>query len=239
MVPHYLLVLTLAVAVSARTASTNQNKVEQARSSEDTVLGDLKIAYDTYKDCSGSDITHCLKLKLAKALNRISKSDEIDLLGGVTITKNKDAVQKVEYEEAIPRGLDEGSLDSLIFDKIVGFMQTHTVQVKFPSGSDLQRAFAEDRARRKKLAPLLAIPLLIGGMMVPLAFGALALLAGKALIVSKLALVLAGIIGLKKLLSSNGTGEAHEVVVSAGHGGAGWSRSLENAQDLAYNAYTQ
>lgn len=97
-------------------------------------------------------------------------------------------------------------------------------QIKFPTASDLS-ASEEGRSRRKKLAPLLAIPLLIGGMMVPLAFGALALLAGKALIVSKLALVLAGIIGLKKLLSPSGSGhEAHEVVVSSGHAGSGWSR---------------
>ncbi|XP_028177090.1 uncharacterized protein LOC114364931 [Ostrinia furnacalis] len=239
MVPHYLLILTLAVAASARTASTNKNTLDEARSTEDSVLGDLKIAYETYRDCSGGDLSSCLKRKLAKAITRISKSDEVSVLSGVTITKDKDAkVNDVEVEEAIPRGLDESSLDNLILDKIVGFMQTHTIQVKFPTGADLQSA--EGRSRRKKLAPLLAIPLLIGGMLVPLAFGALALLAGKALIVSKLALVLAGIIGLKKLLSPSGGGEAHEVVVSsAGHGGSGWSRSLENAQDLAYNAYSQ
>ncbi|KPJ20267.1 hypothetical protein RR48_04865 [Papilio machaon] len=237
MVPNYLLILTLAVAVTGRTASTHQNKLEEARSSEDGVLGDLKIAYETYKDCSGSEIGNCLKLKLAKALTRITKSDEINLLNGVTISKDKNAIENVETEEAIPRSLDENSLDSLILDKIVGFMRTHTIQIKFPTGSDLQGAFEEGRGRRKKIAPLLAIPLLIGGMMVPIAFGALALLAGKALIVSKLALVLAGIIGLKKLLSSSSGGEAHEVVVSAGHGGSGWSRSLDNAHDLAYKAY--
>ncbi|KAI5645728.1 hypothetical protein NE865_02395 [Phthorimaea operculella] len=182
-------------------------------------------------------MTNCLKVKLAKALNRISQSDEVSLLSGVTIVKDKDAKIENEIEEAIPRGLDESSLDNLILDKIVGFMQSHTIQVKFPTASE--RSMEEGRSRRKKLAPLLAIPLLIGGMMVPLAFGALALLAGKALIVSKLALVLAGIIGLKKLLSPSGGGhEAHEVVVSAGHGGSGWSRSMEKAQDLAYNAYT-
>ncbi|VVC90297.1 unnamed protein product [Leptidea sinapis] len=228
MVPHYILVITLAVAVSARTANTHQNTVDEGRSSEDTVLGDVKFAYETYRDCSGSDISSCLKVKLAKSLNRIAKSDEITLLGGITITKDKNAVEKVEVEEAIPRGLDERSLDNLLLDKIVGFLQTHTIQ----------RAFEDGRGRRKKLAPFLAIPILIGGLLVPLAFGALALLAGKALIVSKLALVLAGIIGLKKLLSSNQSGESHEVVVASNHGSNGWSRSLD-ANDLAYNAYTQ
>ncbi|KAG7297266.1 hypothetical protein JYU34_019212 [Plutella xylostella] len=237
MVPHYILVLTLAAAVAARTATTNQNTVDEPRSSDDSVLGDLKIAYETYKECTGSELGQCLKVKLAKALTRISKSDELSLIGGVTITKDKDARVEADVEESVPRSLDESSLDSLIMDKIVGFMQSHTVQIKFPTSADLTE---EGRSRRKKLAPLLAIPLLIGGMLVPLAFGALALLAGKALIVSKLALVLAGIIGLKKLLSPSGGGhEAHEVVVSAGHGGAGWSRSLEKAQDLAYSAYTQ
>lgn len=129
MVPHYLLILTLAVTAYARTAATNQNTLDEARSSEDTILGDLKVAYETYKDCSGSEITNCLKVKLAKTLNRISQSEEVSVLSGVTITKDKDAKIENEVEEAIPRGLDESSLDNLILDKIVGFMQTHTVQV--------------------------------------------------------------------------------------------------------------
>lgn len=50
------------------------------------------------------------------------------------------------------------------------------------------------------------IPLLLGSTIIPIAYGALALLAGKALIVSKLALVLASIIGIKKLVSHSGDG---------------------------------
>ncbi len=59
----------------------------------------------------------------------------------------------------------------------------------------------------KKNGHLILIPLLLGSTLVPLAFGALALLAGKALIVSKLALALASIIGIKKLISH---GHHHE-----------------------------
>lgn len=85
------------------------------------------------------------------------------------------------------------------------------------------------------MSGMLAIPLLIGGTLVPLALGALALLAGKALIVSKLALVLASIIGLKKLVSGGGGDHGHEVVqVAGGHGSSGWARS---SHDLAYSAY--
>lgn len=130
MVPHYLLVLILAVSASARTATTSQNKVDEARSTEETVLGDLKLAYDTYKDCSGNDISHCLKQKLAKAINKVSKSDELSILNGVTITRDKDSmVNEVEVEEVNPRSLDESSLDNFILDKFVQFMQSHTIQV--------------------------------------------------------------------------------------------------------------
>lgn len=85
----------------------------------------------------------------------------------------------------------------------------------------------------KKNGHYIMIPLLLASTMVPLAFGALALLAGKALIVSKLALALASIIGIKKLISGNQHHESnHEVVVSGGHSG-GWGRNLK-AQDLPY-----
>lgn len=109
-------------------------------------------------------------------------------------------------------------------------------QVKLPSALN-----EESRGKKgKKGMGLLLIPLILGGTLVPLALGALALLAGKALIVSKLALVLAGIIGLKKLLSGGGQHHeaGHEVVVSGGHGSS-WGRSYdkEQAQNLAYNAY--
>ena len=88
----------------------------------------------------------------------------------------------------------------------------------------------------KKSGQWIMIPLLLGSTLVPLAFGALALLAGKALIVSKLALALASIIGIKKLIaSSHAHDSAHEVVVSGGHGGS-WGR-IGSAQPLAYNGY--
>lgn len=82
---------------------------------------------------------------------------------------------------------------------------------------------------------MIMIPLLLGGTIVPLAYGALAMLAGKALIVSKLALVLASIIGIKKLLSGGGGGkDSHEVVVSSGSH-SGWGRELDAS--IAYSGW--
>lgn len=88
--------------------------------------------------------------------------------------------------------------------------------------------------------------------MVPVAIAGLYLLAGKALIVSKIALLLAGIIGIKKLLSSKsggggggsggwssggGSGGWSSSGGHGGGGGGGWDRRSNEAQNIAYNAY--
>lgn len=78
--------------------------------------------------------------------------------------------------------------------------------------------------------------------LVPLAIGGLFLLAGKALIVSKIALVLSLIIAFKKLLSQKHGGghyqEVHHGYQPSGGGGGYDRRSLDDedhAQHLAYS----
>lgn len=90
--------------------------------------------------------------------------------------------------------------------------------------------------------------------MVPVAIAGLYLLAGKALIISKIALLLAGIIGIKKLLSSKQSSGSSGGWSSGGSsggggwqssggggggngGGGGWDRRSIEAQSLAYNGY--
>lgn len=87
--------------------------------------------------------------------------------------------------------------------------------------------------------------------MIPVAIAGLYLLAGKALIISKIALLLAGIIGIKKLLASKqssssgwsssgsgGGGWSSGGGHGGGGGGGGWDRRSSDAQDLAYRGYT-
>lgn len=109
-------------------------------------------------------------------------------------------------------------------------------QIKFPDMHAADSNSVEGRKKKDKKGngAYIMIPLLLGGTFVPIAYGALAMLAGKALIVSKLALVLASIIGIKKLLSGGGGGKesSHEVVVSSG-GHSGWGRDF----DMAYSGW--
>lgn len=80
--------------------------------------------------------------------------------------------------------------------------------------------------------------------MVPIAIAGLYILAGKALIVSKIALLLAGIIGLKKIVASkqSGGGGGQQGWSSGGGGGSGWERSIDSQmenQNLAYRAHSK
>lgn len=60
------------------------------------------------------------------------------------------------------------------------------------------------RAKLKKYGGALLVGLLMKGTMMAMAYKGVALLAGKALLVAKIALVLSAIIGLKKLVGSGG-----------------------------------
>ncbi|KAJ8946004.1 hypothetical protein NQ314_009000 [Rhamnusium bicolor] len=236
----YIVLTSVVTTVLARTTGTLQNSIHQetARSEEsNSYFGDLRYVYKVYQECATTDLTSCLKLKLVAALDRAARAyAEISLFDGVAFVKDAKAVpiqdeikSEAEIEASLPRALEDrdDALNNLIANRITNFFGTHT----------LQKAVV----KKKKSSGLLLLPLILGGTLIPLALGALALLAGKALIVSKLALVLAGIIGLKKLLSghSGGHDSGHVEVVSGGHG-SGWGRSYnkeEAAQNLAYQAY--
>ncbi|XP_077271608.1 uncharacterized protein LOC143902511 [Temnothorax americanus] len=245
----YVCLAVLLTAVSARSAETNPtsnsiNEQQTARSNSNGIFGDLRYVYQVYKECSDTELSPCLKLKLLSAIDRVSRSAQLNVADGVTLVQDESAANESEPEKSLqeieaslPRALEdkEDALNGMIFDKVAKFFQSHTLKLKLPNVEELQRSFTEEgRKKKNKMGGLLAIPLLIGGTLVPLALGALALLAGKALIVSKLALVLASIIGLKKLVSG-GHDHGHEVVqVGGGHGSGGWARS---GHDIAYSAY--
>lgn len=73
-------------------------------------------------------------------------------------------------------------------------------------------------------------------MMIPLSIGMLFILAGKALIISKIALVLSLLITLKKLLSKNTEHVVHESHGwNSGGNSGGWDKRSYRPQDLVYN----
>lgn len=86
--------------------------------------------------------------------------------------------------------------------------------------------------------------------LIPIAIAGLFLLAGKALITAKIALMIAGIIAIKKLFAAKkngGGGGSHggwqpsgggaSGPWQSGGGGGGWDKRSIESQTLAYNSY--
>lgn len=84
--------------------------------------------------------------------------------------------------------------------------------------------------------------MMVAGTLLPIKLGALAMMSGKALMTSMLALMLSAILALKKLASGGGggghSGTTYEVINVPSHGGHGpHGRSLANdvpAHGMAY-----
>lgn len=154
MYPKCILVACfVATIVSARsTVPAQQNSIsddkfvpvaETGRSAPaadlSSYVGDLRFLYKVYQECSVTDTSSCLKMKLVTAIDRAARSySGLSLFDGVTFVKDTNVVDttepiksEAELEASLPRALSdrEDKLNSLIFEKIFDFFQGHTLQV--------------------------------------------------------------------------------------------------------------
>lgn len=135
------------------------------------------------------------------------------------MSKNQSDALFEKFIEARNAKSDDVALTMLVADKLWTFVKSRALKWKMTDFSDVivsagdkgkinlglsvdaKRAFIEGRGKMKNSGPLIAAVILKGVLLGLLAFKALFLLSGKALLVSKLSLLLASLIGVKKLLS--------------------------------------
>ncbi|XP_013185008.1 uncharacterized protein LOC106130657 [Amyelois transitella] len=233
--------------------------------SADNFGAGLKLLGRVYDSCESSkEILKCFKVNAAKLVDRASRMETLPILDGISLVRRSD------LGRAFPSSLPEGDLNTLPSEQVDKYlnlatsklMQTHRVVLSPTTiGTDVARSMDEARGKLKKMiGPILAGVAIKGGFLA-IAFQAIALIAGKALLIGKIALLLSAIIGLKKLVSG---GESHEKTtyeivkhpqVSQSHTyssshyggdfdatgpGGHYRRSVEDeaaAQDRAYRAY--
>lgn len=147
--------LAMASARSAETnPTTNSINEETARSSGNSnVFGDLRQMYQIYKECADEDISSCLKVRLLSAVDRVSRSTQLNVADGVTFVQDEPISNAEEppkslqeIEAGLPRALDdkENALNTMIFDKVMKFFQSHTLKLKLPNVEELQRSLVEE-----------------------------------------------------------------------------------------------
>ncbi|KAI4491558.1 hypothetical protein M0804_002950 [Polistes exclamans] len=237
--------------------------------------------------CSQNDISSCVMLKLVTYMNKLLKKASIELTDDVEIRKTGQANEDIVTYEVGRSTDDETEVLNMVTNKAYAFVKSRSIKWRVLPENDVVVSASEDESgslnlgltieradnavqdgRGKKnnnMGPLMAAAVLKIGVIAGLAFKALALLVGKALLLSKIALLLASIIGLKKLFSQQ-KHVTYEVVAhphhsashtySADHGhgdsySSGWARNFHgqssisnqgdssSSHDLAYSAHVK
>lgn len=187
-----------------------------------------------------------------------------------TSPKNESDVLYNKFIQARTVNSDDAALSTLIADKLWTFIRSRALKWKMTDFSDLlisasdkgrinvglsvdaKRALIEGRGKMKNNGPLLAAIVLKGALIGILAFKALFLLSGKALIVSKLAFLLSSLIGVKKLLSGKPKHVTYEIIGDRydapapiksappqPHPSATWTRSFDMTLDSFIENFSQ
>lgn len=189
----------LLVAIAVQSASSS--------SSTETAFRAMKKIYNV---CENSDeLFKCMKVQTLKLTERALKLPNIKIADGLVIVKKEDAFNDNESRsiDVDSENLPSEKVDALIVDRINKFMDTHQISVSVPrllASSDAPRLVEEGRKKYKKyMGPFMAALALKGGILT-MVYHSIAVVAGKALIIGKIALVISAIIGLKKLVTPEG-----------------------------------
>lgn len=253
---------------------------EMKQSSKNIINPNTEIIDEIFNECVKKESVSCVKLKAVSFIDKmLDQRDIISLNDGITIVKTSDI-----HNSDVPRTISTSkSLETVILNKFSEFIRNREIKVTV-KGSDVidavsslsrslnnfkavaKDSLSEARGKKKKaklLGPLILAVALKAAALLPLAIGAIALLAGKALLIGKIALVLSAVIGLKKLLAQE-KHVTYEVVAHPHHtsshsssnsdsvGGSGyssdlggfgssghtWGRSV-STNDIPYKAYTK
>ncbi|XP_055850377.1 uncharacterized protein LOC129914951 [Episyrphus balteatus] len=265
-----IVVIVIGCALASQEDTTTDQSSGRASLLDNGLSRAIKHIYDQCE--SSDDIFRCLKVQGAKLFGRALKVHNIKLIEGITV------VRKPDYNESEARSrgdlhlsnsdleqMSSKSLDKILFARMISLLQSRQVQVNIPrllSFGQRSNQVLFDDARKKKddrkyLGPFIAAVLLKAGIL-KMAYHSIAILAGKALIVGKIALIISAIIGLKKLVSGEGHEKTtYEIVkhpqvqqshtyssshgeYEGGHEGSSYHRSIDDEmvmQDKAYRAH--
>ncbi|KAF4528616.1 hypothetical protein B566_EDAN009220 [Ephemera danica] len=203
--------LTILVAAVVATAFAFPSVEEPAAAPKGAEDG-VEGVYSFIRSCGNEDLTMCLKMRALTFVDSVLQQGDISVADGVTLHRTAPVSSKSG------RALTQAELESTL-----------------PANEEERR-----KKKKKLLLPLLLALKLKAVALVPLILGGLALLAFKALVVGKIALVLSAIIGLQKLLGGGGY-KTYEVVShphfdhhDAGHH---YGRAIQEKQELAYKAH--
>ncbi|KAL7296228.1 hypothetical protein TKK_0010764 [Trichogramma kaykai] len=223
------------------------------------------------KDCVKTYTSTCLKLDIVSFVDRLSEQENLGILPGVSVIKqnssgaaSNDAPDVVaNLARDFPKDVDK-RMDAYLMHKIGTYLNNHAISIKlfdprtfeatkkFNDAAMQQLDFGEKKSHdvesgRKKdkgYGSMMAGLMMMKGTLGALGFGALAMLAGKALMTGLMALMLSAIVGLKHLSSGGDHKTTYEIVSKPvyatthshsseeHHAYPGYARNLETAPEV-------
>ncbi|XP_015367859.1 PREDICTED: uncharacterized protein LOC107164520 [Diuraphis noxia] len=230
----------VCLAVFGSTASVPAQQPQQHRQEE----GFGAVLWSVLDDCFGDfdSVTVCLKSKALTALDRALGKPAVTLADGVTLTARagKSLAVDPQAERADRAALDAAPdadsknalLDDMLASRMDRLMSTRTIEL---DGADQEGRKKKDKGMQQAM---MMAGMTAAAVMGPMALKIIALIAVKALLISKIALVLSGIVVLKKLMQSQQGGGGHETESPSHHHG----RSMQldaGAHHMAYSGHKQ
>ncbi|XP_055298985.1 uncharacterized protein LOC129566784 [Sitodiplosis mosellana] len=203
-----------------------------------------------YRNCENAeDIFRCIKQQALKLVNRALNLQSIKVVDGVTLlqrdqsnAQRKSAANDIQSESEI-RSLSSDQLDATLMNGVGKLFTNFQMQLNLPKVFEQNEVEVEEgrKKRKKYLGPFLAAMAIKAGIL-KLAYHSIAIVAAKALIIGKIALVISAIIGLKKLVAPEGHEKTtYEIVkhphVQQSHSYSSSHGEYENGHDGSVGQY--
>ncbi|XP_056635941.1 uncharacterized protein LOC130444686 [Diorhabda sublineata] len=212
--------VSLVFAMFLLTSSAEEQIQKSDRSDYGRSLG---------KDCENTYSATCLKLDIVSWVDRLNENENFSVFPGISIVRENVSARANTADIVSDLARDfpndpDARLDAFLMRKVQGFLSSHSIKLNLFDQNSSETArkgggggYGGGGGGGKKggggggMGVILAAAAMMKSTLLALALGALAALAGKALMTGLISLMLSAIIGLKSL-SSGGGKTTYEVV---------------------------
>ncbi|CAB3237143.1 unnamed protein product [Arctia plantaginis] len=150
----------------------------------------------------------CMKRKTLRALDRSLTPDVVPVADGINLVRfelvdrSGNILPENETSSWTDKELEESDWRTLALKRMANVLKTHVIKFDIDDGRSIEKVEFRGRRRHHMMTMMMFGVVSIGMVIVPMGFQFLAVLGGKALLLAKMALILASIQGLKKISTS-------------------------------------
>ncbi|XP_026755672.1 uncharacterized protein LOC113515611 [Galleria mellonella] len=154
----------------------------------------------------------CMKRKTLRALDRSLTPDIVPIAEGVNLVRfelvdrSGNIMAENDTSSWTDKELEEEEWRTLALRRMAKVLRTHVIKFDFENEKSIESGLSVEyrgRRRHQMMTMMMFGIVSIGMVLIPMGFQFLAVLGGKALLLAKMALILASIQGLKKVDNNN------------------------------------